>query len=59
MENKEVWGGISREKGRRDEHSPPAKILPPLQAARSGPPSPHPSFFKCQQASRKSESQAR
>lgn len=37
-------GGISREKGRRDEHSLPAKIPPPLQAARSGPPPPIPPF---------------
>lgn len=48
MEKKEVCGaggrGISREKGRRDEHSPPTKIPPPLQAASSGPPLPHPPF---------------
>lgn len=40
MEKKEVWGE-SREKGCRDEQSPPTKIPPPLQAAGSGP-APHP-----------------
>ncbi|CAI9178545.1 unnamed protein product [Rangifer tarandus platyrhynchus] len=42
MEKKEVWGGgVAREKGCRDEQSPPTKIPPPLHAAGSGP-SPHP-----------------
>ena len=59
MEKKEVCGGgggISREKGRRDEHSPPTKIPPPLQAAGSGPPLPHPSFSKCQHPRRQAAS---
>ena len=58
MEKKEVCGGggISRERGRRDEHSPPTKIPPPLQAAGSGPPLPHPSFSKCQHPRRQAAS---